>query len=224
VICPLCGASAPRLFWKDKRRSYFICGTCRLVFVPPGQRPGAAAEKTEYDRHDNSPADEGYRRFLSRLFLPVNRRLPPRSEGLDFGSGPGPTLSVMFEETGHRMDIYDVFYAPNDFVFENRYDFITATEVAEHLFEPGRELNRLWACLKPGGLLGIMTKLVIDREAFSRWHYKNDPTHVCFYSRATFRWLAERWAADVRFFGKDVIVFQKPTGNRGGLPAAQIDS
>ncbi|GIS59730.1 MAG: hypothetical protein CM1200mP2_19550 [Planctomycetaceae bacterium] len=42
---------------------------------------------------------------------------------------------------------------------------------------PGEELDRLWGCLSPGGVLGIMTKRVLDHEAFSRWHYKkrSDP-------------------------------------------------
>jgi len=51
----------------------------------------------------NSPDDPRYRAFLSRLFIPLNERIAPESCGLDFGSGPGPTLSVMFEEQGHTM-------------------------------------------------------------------------------------------------------------------------
>lgn len=211
--CPLCrAASISKSYHRDKRRDYFLCRTCQLVFVPSAQFLSAEQEKAAYDLHQNSPADQGYRRFLSRVFIPMQARLRPRSHGLDFGAGPGPTLSVMFEEIGHSMAIYDHFYADDPLVFEQDYDFITATEVVEHLHHPGQELDRLWARLKPGGSLGVMTKLVWDREAFARWHYKNDLTHVCFFSRSTFEWLAARWKAELTFADADVMLFYKKNG------------
>jgi len=70
-------------------------------------------------------------------------------------------------------------------------------------------LERLWACLKHGGILGIMTKLAPDQDAFSSWHYKNDPTHVCFFSQFTFKWLADQWGAELTFADKDVVIFSK---------------
>ena len=166
-------------------------------------------EKSKYDLHENSSEDPGYRRFLTRLFDPLSHRLAPNSCGLDFGSGPGPTLSVMFEEAGHSMEIYDPFFAPETTVLQRQYDFIVASEVVEHLHYPRRELNRLWSCLKPNGLLGIMTKRGIDQEAFSRWHYKNDQTHVCFFSTETFQWLADHWRSILTFPGRDVVLFTK---------------
>jgi hypothetical protein len=177
--------------------------------VTPDQFLAPEHERAEYDLHRNSPGDAGYRRFLSRTYGPMQARLAPRSRGLDFGSGPGPTLSVMFAESGHQMSIYDRFYADDSAVFQRTYDFITATEVVEHLHHPQAELDRLWCCLRPGGLLAIMTKLVIDLQAFSNWHYKNDLTHVCFYSEATFDWLALRWHAEWVRVDKDVVIFTK---------------
>lgn len=210
MSCPLCQTPAAPLFYRGRQRPYLRCEQCRLIFVPPAYFLSAAEEKAEYDLHQNSPHDRSYRRFLSRLFDPIRRRLPPHSHGLDFGSGPGPTLSVMFEEIGHTVTIYDPFYAPDQCVFDRHYDFVTASEVVEHLHDPRAELERLWACLRPGGLLGLMTKLALDRTAFARWHYRQDRTHVCFYSRDTFHWLAHQWGAPVEFVGKDVILFLKP--------------
>lgn len=115
----------------------------------------------------------------------------------------------MFREAGHRMALYDCFYQPDNAVLSGSYDFITATEVVEHLHRPGATLAQLWGLLRPGGYLGLMTKLVIDREAFSRWHYKNDPTHVAFFSRETFDWLAARWSTQAEIIGKDVILLRK---------------
>ena len=89
------------------------------------------------------------------------------------------------------------------------YDFICATEVVEHLHHPGAELAHLWSLLRPGGWLGIMTKLVRDRSAFKQWHYKNDPTHVCFFSEETRRWWARQHHASIEFVGADVILLQR---------------
>lgn len=207
--CPLCNNAVAETFHRDKRRDYYRCTSCGLTFVPPEQYLDAEAEKAEYDLHQNFPDDVRYRSFLSRLFKPVCDGLKAGSLGLDFGCGPGPTLSLMFEEAGHHMAVYDRFYADDRSLLKGKYDFITATEVLEHLHHPMEELDRLWACLKEGGRLGIMTKLALDELAFSKWHYKNDATHVCFFSEVTARWLAERWQANLIFVDKDVFIYYK---------------
>ncbi|HFD81604.1 MAG TPA: class I SAM-dependent methyltransferase [Gammaproteobacteria bacterium] len=207
--CPLCAATDSDDFFRDRRRSYQQCRHCRLVFVPPRYHLSPETEKAEYDLHRNDPHDPGYRRFLGRLFEPVRRRLPVGSRGLDFGCGPGPALALMFAEAGYPMSVYDPFYADVPQRLRQRYDFITATEVVEHLRRPGEELQRLWRLLEPGGLLGIMTKRVIDREAFAGWHYRRDPTHVCFFSDETFEWLAQCWGAGLEFVGNDVVILAR---------------
>lgn len=216
--CPLCGASHQHPFHQDRRREYRRCDQCQLVFVPPEQYLSPEAEKAEYDLHQNRPDDPGYRRFLGRLFDPLLERLTPASQGLDFGCGPGPALARMFTEAGHAVALYDAFYAPDPRVLERQYDFITATEVVEHLHHPGRELDRLWELLRPGGWLGLMTKRVIDQTAFAAWHYKNDQTHVCFFSEATFDWLAGRWLTSAEFIDKDVVLLRKPSRPDGPHP------
>ncbi len=207
--CPLCNHWSVSPYHRDERRDYLQCARCALVFVPAAQRLSVSEEKAIYDLHENSDADSGYRQFLTRLVSPLLERLPPGSDGLDFGCGPGPVLAKMLDEAGHRVTLYDHFYARQPEVFDRRYDFITATEVVEHLYQPGAELQRLWHCLRPGGWLGLMTKLVIDCDAFSRWHYKNDPTHVCFFSQASFRWWSTQMGTQPEFVGSDVILLQK---------------
>ncbi len=207
--CPLCNGMKIMPYHRDKMRDYLQCGTCDLVFVPPGQHISAHKEKAYYDLHENLADDPGYRRFLSRLFTPLNARLAPNSSGLDFGSGPGPALPGMFREAGHQVAVYDPHYAPDRSVLAGAFDFITLSEVAEHLAVPGVELDNLWQCLKPGGWLAIMTKRVRDQGAFKTWHYITDPTHTAFFSEATFFWLAERWSAEIEISGADVVLFKK---------------
>lgn len=212
--CPLCAAGGTALFHRDRRRQYRSCSTCCLVFVPPRYFLSFDAEKACYDQHQNNPDDPHYRRFLARLAEPMMGKLPPAARGLDFGSGPGPTLSLMFAEAGFPTVIYDPYYAPQPSVWTSDYDFVTATEVVEHLHRPRLELQRLWNVLKPGGWLGIMTKRVWNRPAFAAWHYKNDPTHVVFFSERTFVWLAQQWSAELEFVGADVVLLRKVGATR----------
>lgn len=216
--CILCGNDNAEFYHKDATRPYFRCSYCRLVFVPPEYRLSREEEKERYDLHENDPSDEGYRNFLKRIVEPLNSLLPPGSEGLDFGSGPGPALHLMFEERGHSMDLYDPLYENNRKVFDRTYDFITATEVVEHIHNPGKVLDRLWHHLRPEGYLGIMTKRVRNPEAFKSWHYIRDKTHVAFFSAETFEWLSRRWNATLRFEESDVVVFQK-NGDRDSVDA-----
>ena len=210
ACCPLCAAPQARYFHRDRLREYLRCRRCQLVFVPPRFYLCRAAEKAEYDRHDNRVDDPGYRRFLARLAQPLSALLSPGATGLDFGCGPGPALAAMLREAGYRVSLYDSFFYPDSAVLQAGYDFITATEVVEHLHRPGVELERLWSLLRPGGTLGIMTKLVLDVEAFAGWHYKNDPTHVCFFSVTTWQWWARQQGAALDLQGSDVILLQRP--------------
>jgi len=207
--CPLCGENHSDSYARDKRREYLQCLNCALVFVPAEHRLNANDEKAIYDLHENDINDAGYQRFLNRLAEPLLERLPRKASGLEFGCGPGPALAAMLESAGHSVSLYDLFYYPDQTVFDKQYDFITATEVVEHLYAPGAELNRLWGCLKTGGWLGVMTKLVIDKERFAHWHYKNDLTHVCFFSRGTFEWLAQEFNAELTVIGADVVLLKK---------------
>ncbi|TVQ92977.1 MAG: class I SAM-dependent methyltransferase [Deltaproteobacteria bacterium] len=208
--CPLCGAKHPEPFFEDPVRPYLWCGGCDLVFVPPAFHLSAAAEKAQYDLHRNSPEDPGYRRFLSRLADPLIPRLTPGARLLDFGSGPGPTLSVMLEEAGFRVALYDPFYAPDTTVLDESYAAVTATEVVEHLSRPGDTLDRLWARVQPGGILGIMTRFRPEEARFAGWHYRRDPTHVAFFSTRCLQGIATRLGAGLTLMEPDVAIFDKP--------------
>ncbi|HSJ24833.1 MAG TPA: class I SAM-dependent methyltransferase [Longimicrobiales bacterium] len=187
--CPLCGGNDVGRFELD----YYRCAACELTFLDPALRPDPAAERARYDEHRNDPHDVGYRTFLQRLAGPLTEIVPPGTRGLDYGSGPGPTLSLMLAEAGYDVALYDPFYADDASVLMDSYDFITCTEVAEHFFNPGAEFERLAGMLRPGGVLAVMTEPLHDDVDFPRWHYRRDPTHVCFYRPATMEWIAQRY-------------------------------
>lgn len=187
-----------------------------MIQVPSEQWLTLHEERAEYDKHENSLDDEGYRVFLNRMAEPMIQRLlekndPSRLAGLDFGSGPVSMLSSILKRAGFDQCSYDIFYKDDQSLLQgqNRYDFITATEVFEHLKDPKLEFKRLWQLLKPGGHLGIMTKRVLNQDAFAGWHYKNDPTHIIFFSDKTFHHLADVYQADLSICGPDTVIFTK---------------
>jgi len=209
-LCPLCGSDTIANFYTDQSRSYIRCSTCYLIHVPSEFHLAQDDEHRRYDSHQNSPADSGYRSFLSRLLTPLLPRLKPGQSGLDFGCGPGPTLSVMLQEYGFSMAVYDPFYAVDTTVLQRRYDFITCTEVIEHFARPDIEWRQLLELLNNGGRLAIMTAFYNEQMSFADWYYKNDPTHIGFYSTATFDWLALRDDLKVEYFGDSVAIFTRP--------------
>ena len=209
LSCPLCFASVVSFYHRDNRREYWRCDQCALVFVPPQFYLSPAAEKAQYDLHENREDNPGYTDFLNRLAEPLTARLTGPVSILDFGCGPVPVLANILRRSGHRVSIYDYFYHRDESVWRQAYEVVTATEVFEHLHNPGGELTRLWQHIDEGGYLAVMTKRVTDLAAFARWHYKNDPTHVCFFSADTFSWWAAQYSAQIEFVGADVVFFKR---------------
>lgn len=213
-ICNLCHSEKISLYYEGDSREYYLCSVCGFVFVPETFLLSPDVEKRKYDKHENLPDDLIYQAYLKQIMNPVLGRIEEGASGLDFGSGPGPTLSRMFESRGFKTDIYDAYYAPNDQVFKKTYDFITACEVVEHFYKPQMELDRLFSMLKPNGILAIKTQMLPFEEEFSTWYYKRDMTHVCFFSERSMRFLADKWKAELIVVKSDVVLFIK-TPNRG---------
>ena len=207
--CPVCRASRLLPFRRVGDHVYLRCPNCEATVMAAESRLTAEKEKNIYELHDNDPADAGYRRFLSKLAEPLMAQLPEGARGLDFGCGPGPALARMFTEAGFDMALYDPFFHPDPAALDGRYDFITCTEVVEHLHQPAEVLDQLDGLLKSGGWLGIMTCFQTDDDRFDNWHYRRDPTHVVFYREATFQWLAEHYGWRLKIPHKDVVLLQK---------------
>jgi hypothetical protein len=207
--CLLCSSKNYSLFHKDHLRKYLQCLKCDFVFVPSQYHLSESEERKRYDTHNNNPEDPRYRQFLSQLTEPLNEIISSDSYGLDFGCGPGPTLSLMMQEKGHQMDLYDKFYAKNQSVFKKSFDFITLTEVLEHLYDPVFELERLASILKSKGILAVMTQTLTQDIDFKSWYYKNDPSHIGFYNDKSLTGLASLLELEITQFSDRVIFFKK---------------
>lgn len=207
--CPLCGTPA-RAIDPAHHRRWFDCDACGLVFVHPADRPDAATEAAHYTTHENDPGDPGYRGFLDRLAAPLARLLDPGAEGLDYGSGPGPTLSVMLSERGFPTAAWDPFFAPDPAPLTRTWDFVTCSETVEHFHQPARAYARLSERVRPGGLLAIMTEPVPGDVDLGGWRYARDPTHVSLHRPRTFEWLADRWGWELDRPSRTVWIYRRP--------------
>lgn len=205
-LCPLCLSDETTEYFNHR---YFKCSHCDLIYLAPNLQISKEEEKKRYATHNNDPKDNGYRQFLSRLMDPVLNQISPNSKGLDFGSGPGPTLALMFEEKGFDMAIFDPYFANHPQVLQTSYDFVTSSEVVEHFSSPKASWDQLTHLVKPGGTLGIMTEIMNDSINFEKWYYKNDDTHIAFYSLDTFAWIEHTYHLTRTYADSRVIVFNK---------------
>ncbi len=209
MICPLCSSEETKLYYEGKDRPFHRCGTCALIFVPCDWHLIPSLEKERYDLHHNDPSDEAYRAFLATLVDPLCERLETGARGIDYGAGPGPALSAMFGERGFSCINYDPFYADDRAALFDHYDFIASTETAEHFCHPRQEWERMVKMVKNGGWIGVMTQMRDESKDFAAWHYKDDPTHVSFYSPQTFEWIAGHFGMSVEIIGASVAIFRK---------------
>lgn len=210
LSCPVCMATADH-FLQVQARDYFRCPNCQARFLDPAQHLSRANEYTHYLHHENQPDDPGYRQFLSKLAQPLLAELPPGSQGLDYGCGPGPALAHVLCEAGHDVALYDPFFATDPAPLDATYDFVTCTEVAEHFHEPRAEFTHLRDRVRPGGILAVMTCFQTDDVHFADWHYRKDPTHVVFYRAETFHYLATHWGWQINIPAKDVVLLHRPS-------------
>ena len=208
--CPACRARAPLPFVSVAARHYWRCPRCAAAFLSPHQLPSRDEERRHYALHENDQNDPGYRRFLARLTAPLLTKLEPGVRGLDFGCGPGPALAAMLREAGQEVRLYDPVFFPDTASLAGKYDFITCTETAEHWHEPAVVFDLLDELLSPGGWLAVMTGFMPEPSLFASWHYRRDPTHVVFYSEATFRHIAGARCWRMEIPRRDVVLMQKP--------------
>lgn len=206
--CVLCRSADVDPYVYAHERPHYMCRLCGLIFVHSEFHPDAVTERARYETHNNAPSDKRYRAFLNRLAEPLVHRLPAGAQGLDYGSGPGPTLSVMLEERGYNVEMFDPFFAPETDVLERTYDFITCTETVEHFHWPRREFECFQRMLRPAGLLAVMTTWA-DGKNFEDWSYARDVTHVCFYRKKTMHWIADHFGWTLDSPQPNVALFRK---------------
>lgn len=209
--CPLCAGTAAA-FHDDQHGRFLRCPGCALVFRDPAQHLAIDDEVARYREHENELDDQRYLDFLDRLAAPLAARLPAGARGLDYGCGPVPAMAMLLERRGFPTASWDPHFHPHPaaLVEGASWDFITCSEVLEHIPNPRDALDTFARLLERGGLLGVMTQFRDDSRSFESWWYRRDPTHVCLYSAATMRWIGREMGWAVETLPRGVTLFRVP--------------
>ena len=190
MICTLCGGPSHAFFRDEKNgHEYFKCTVCDLRFLSPTYYLSHEKEKERYLLHLNDSGGTGYLEYLKPLIELLKITVIGNSSGLDFGCGAHSIIFLALERLGFTLEKYDPFFFPDPSPLEKKYDFLVCVEVAEHFYKPLESFRQMAMLLREGGGLGLMTVLFRPEIDFKTWYYRRDPTHVCFYSEATFHWL-----------------------------------
>jgi transcription initiation factor IIE alpha subunit len=187
----------------------FLCSSCGLVFKNPLVYFSSDEDVKRYSSHQNNKDDQGYIDFLNKLVKPLAPFLPAQFKALDFGCGPGPTLSLLLTELGGVVENYDPLFLPNNDLLKMKFEVVTSTEVVEHFKNPKFDWGQLVERVSSNGLLAIMTQFLQSESDYKSWWYKKDPTHVVFYQEKTFQYLAKEFNLEILYNDKkSIIIFR----------------
>jgi len=189
-ICPLCQSQGKPFYNHDFQK----CTWCESIFRCPELFISVEKEKARYEEHNNDILDIKYQKFVSPIVENILKNHSNIESGLDFWAWTWPVISYLLEQKWYSTKLYDPFFHNNLESLEQKYDFIIACEVVEHFHNPKKEFELLYNLLKPGGKLYIMTNIFTPEINFWNWYYKNDKTHVFFYSHKAFDYIKNKWS------------------------------
>ena len=206
--CPLCNSTST-LFYEKTKHLFYKCNTCHGIFRPKHTFLTAEEEKAHYEKHNNDVFDERYQNFVSPIVNAVLQDFSSEAKGLDFGSGTGPVIAKMLTDKGYQVQNYDLFFANEPSLLNQKYDYISCCEVMEHFHQPYKEFELLKSLLLPKGKLYCKTEVFNNQKPFENWYYKDDFTHVFIYQHKTLEWIKTKFHFSNLVIKEKLIVFEK---------------
>ena len=206
--CKICKSTIQQDLVLKNARKFYLCEHCDFVFLADEFLLSKEQEKARYDQHQNLESNQIYMKILEGFYSYAVKAHYSSGDLLDFGSGPKPVFAELLQDKGIEPDIYDVFYAPN--LPQRQYDFVASIETFEHFNQPLNEIKMISELLKKRAYLAVMTEFRPSLEVFKAWRYKDDTTHVSFYSPKTFEYISELFGFKlIKHNDKGTIILQK---------------
>lgn len=209
--CRVCNNPSIETVGQNRWREFCYCDRCGLVFVPEQYWVSVEEEKNRYEKHNNTPENKGYIKFLEQVVDVVcnvkNPSFSPRV--LDFGSGESAVLTTLLMEKGFDCIAYDPLFSINIDTDSSSYDIIILCEVIEHLRDIEAEMERIKNLLDGNGVLIIRTRLYPSVEKIENWWYAQDKTHINFFDSRTIGEVARRInRPNVLAIAEDIFVIE----------------
>lgn len=209
--CHICHNICEPFIDEKTKITYYHCDNCEYIFKSPEYHQALSLQEKRYDLHENDEDDAGYQAYFQRFLDFVLPLVGKPENALDFGCGATSLLAKMLEKEGIESDYFDPIYHPETLNDEKKYQLIVSTEVFEHLHHPREVFERLLERLEEGGYLALQTQFhPNDREAFKKWYYHQDPTHIVFFTVRTFEVLCKMHGCElIGNNGKNMVVIRK---------------
>lgn len=207
MVCPLCN-STTTIFCEKPKHLFYKCTNCDGIFRPRDTFLTVEEEKEHYEKHNNDVFDERYQNFVSPIVNAVLQDFSAEAKGLDFGSGTGPVIAKMLTDKGYQVHNYDLFFANDVSLLNQKYDYVSCCEVMEHFHQPYKEFELLKSLLLPKGKLYCKTEVFNNQKPFENWYYKDDFTHVFIYQLKTLEWLKNEFQFSKLIIKEKLIVFE----------------
>ena len=206
--CPLCDSNAI-LFWEGNKKRFFKCSHCEAVHRDFDQFPSNLEETERYLKHEYNELDKGYYQFIRPLVEQILTKAFKGEELLDYGCGHQPVLAEYLSGQGYSCSHFDPLFYPDRSLLKKSFDHLICCEVMEHFHHPRQSFEEMYGLIKPGGYLFCMTDLYETADEFGNWYYKNDQTHVFFYSLKSLKVIADMIGFKTVERDERVILFHK---------------
>lgn len=195
--CHICHKATVAFVHEKTNITYYHCEDCEYIFKSPEFHQDFTAQKERYNLHENDEEDAGYQAYFQRFLDFIFPLLDKPKTALDFGCGRSSLLASLLKKEGMKCDYYDPIYHPATLSDSKKYELIVSTEVFEHLHQPREVFESLLERLEEGGYLALQTQFhPNDIEAFKKWYYHQDPTHIVFFTAQTFRVLCKEYSIE----------------------------
>lgn len=209
--CHICNKITESFIDQKTNITYYNCNNCEYIFKSPECYQDFSVQKERYNLHENDENDTGYQAYFQRFLDFILPLLDKPKTALDFGCGRSSLLASLLIKEGIDCDYYDPIYHPDTLDEKKKYELIVSTEVFEHLHQPREVFESLLDRLEEGGYLALQTQFhPNDAEAFKKWYYHQDPTHIVFFTAKTFRVLCKEYGVEfIADNGKNMVVLRK---------------
>ncbi len=215
MSCILCAANGYSEIGKKRGFTIVKCEGCGFVYTTPLPTEEELVTLTKKKGSSFKPHRSISRTIRYRLFASSIKRLFPKNKKvrlLEIGCNHGNFLSVIKNDAnftatgidlnsaaleyarGRGLDVYDGTLESHNFP-SGKFDVVVAFHVIEHFNDPIRTLTEIHRVLAEGGLLISIVPCVTHikaRLAGINWKYFGPPSHLWYFSPATFAMLLEK--------------------------------